>query len=227
MGGMGADVEADMAGTTAGASVPPSAAGLLPIFWQSGHKARGDFVLLVETLFSTMMTETQLEAAHAQLRQFGAHYDYDITYLQEILDGSPEGFTHFQGVMGMSALGSSAPAEARFVAKVAAYAVVDCGPCLELSLKMGREAGVADAILRAARLDGEGLEPDLKQVHGYAAQVAAGGTPAEATVVALRERYGSAGLVEIALNVASALVFPALKRALGHAQSCALTSFSV
>lgn len=227
MGGMEADFEADMAVTTANGSVPRPGAGPLPIFWQIGHKAGGDFVLLVETFLSTMITETQLQAAHAQLRQFGDHYDYDITYLQEILDGSPEGFVHFQGVMEMSTLGAAAPAEVRFVAKVAAYAVVDCGPCLELSLKMGREAGVADAVLHGARCDGEGLEPDLKHVHGYAAQVAAGGTPALETVAALRERYGSAGLVEIALNVASALVFPALKRSLGHAQSCTLTAFSV
>lgn len=174
-----------------------------------------------------MMNAEQLDAARAQTRQFGDHYDYDVAYMEEILEASPAGFAHFMGVINMSSLGEAAPADVRFVAKVAAFSVVDCGPCLELSLKMGREAGVADGILRAARRDGEGLSPELALVHGYAAQVAAGASPAEETVETLRARYGSAGLVEIALNVAAALVFPALKRSLGHAQSCALTTFSV
>lgn len=36
----------------------------------------------------------------------------------------------------------------------------------------------------------------------------------------LRERYGEEGLVELALAIASARVFPVTKRALGYALSC-------
>lgn len=173
------------------------------------------------------MTNEKLEATRLQTRQFGEHYDYDVTFMNEILEASPRGFAQFRGVIEMSGLREVLPPEVSFVAKIGAYAVVDCGPCLELSLKMGREAGVSDAILRAARLNGEGLPPELARVRDYAALIAAGSTPPEEERAALRERYGAQGLVEIALNVASTLVFPALKRALGHAQSCALTKFSM
>jgi hypothetical protein len=38
----------------------------------------------------------------------------------------------------------------------------------------------------------------------------------------LRARFGSPALVELGLAVASARFFPAFKRALGHARSCAV-----
>ena len=43
---------------------------------------------------------------------------------------------------------------------------------------------------------------------------------------ALRARYGEAGLVELALGIAAARVFPTVKRALGHAQACSLVPLS-
>ncbi len=173
------------------------------------------------------MTTAQIESARAQTRQFGDHYDYDVSYLQEMLEASPEAFARFQAVAAMASYREVLPPDAAFVAKIAAFSVVDCGPCQELTIKMGREAGVADAILRGARRDGEGLSPELREVHAYAAQIAAGATPDLERVERMRARYTSAGLVEMSLGIASALLFPAVKRTLGHAQSCSLTAFSV
>lgn len=173
------------------------------------------------------MTTEQIESARTQTRQFGEHYDYDVRYLEDMLEASPDGFARFQAVAAMASYREALPPEVAFVAKIAAFSVVDCGPCLELTIKMGREAGVADAVLRGARRDGEGLSPELGEVHGYAAQIAAGGTPELERVERMRDRYSSAGLVEMSLGIASALLFPAVKRTLGHAQSCSLTAFSV
>jgi hypothetical protein len=173
------------------------------------------------------LTLEQQDTARDQTLAFGTHYDYDVAYLLEMLDGSPDAFRIFQAVPDMASYRKKLPAEASFVARIAAFSVVDCGPCLELTIKMGREAGVSDNILRGALRDGEGLPDHLAEVHGYAAQIAAGATPAPDRVDRMRQKLGAAGLVELSLNIASSLVFPAVKRTLGHAQSCALTNFSV
>ncbi|MCF3652372.1 hypothetical protein [Synoicihabitans lomoniglobus] len=173
------------------------------------------------------MTSEQIESARAQTHAFRDHYNYDTTYMEEMLDASPAGFARFQAVTQMAGFGDSLPKDVPYVARIAAFAVVDCGPCLELTLKMGREAGVAASVLHAARCDGAALPAELAEVRGYAAQIAAGETPDDDEVQRLRDRYGSAGLVELALNIASSLIFPAVKRTLGHARSCSLTTFSV
>lgn len=173
------------------------------------------------------MNAAQIASARTQTRQFGDHYDYDVTYMEEMLDASPAGFDRFQAVLGMSSFRDVLPVEVAYIVKVAAFSVVDCGPCLELNLKMAREAGVDAELLRLAVRDPDRLPPELAEAHGYAAQIAAGATPELAQVARLRERYGSAGLVEISLGIASALVFPAVKRTLGHARSCSLTPLSV
>jgi hypothetical protein len=43
----------------------------------------------------------------------------------------------------------------------------------------------------------------------------------------IRQRYGNEGLVEMALGIAAARVFPVTKRALGFATSCALVEVRV
>ncbi len=172
------------------------------------------------------MTSAEIQCLRDQTRQFGERYDYDVTYMQEMLEASPRAFALFRAVPQMAGFHEALPHDVSFVARIAAFSVVDCGPCLELSIKLGREAGVPDDVLHGARCDGEGLSPELAEVQSYAAQIAAGASPAPARIATLRTRYGSAGLVELALNIAGALVFPAVKRTLGHARSCALTTFS-
>ena len=43
----------------------------------------------------------------------------------------------------------------------------------------------------------------------------------------LREQYGDEALVELAMGIARARVFPTVKRALGYATSCALVEVRV
>ena len=49
------------------------------------------------------MTSDQIESARTQTRQFGERYDYDVTYMEEMLEASPEGFARFQAVAAMAA----------------------------------------------------------------------------------------------------------------------------
>ena len=173
------------------------------------------------------MTTEQIESAREQIHAFGARYDYDTAYMESMLAASPEGFARFQPVAEMAGFQCELAPEVTAVARVATFVTVDCGPCLELNLKLAREAGVADDVLRGALRCGVGLRSDLVEVRNFAAQVAAGESPDPALMAALKHRYGEAGMVEIALAIAGSMMFPAVKRAMGFARSCAVTKFSV
>ena len=66
------------------------------------------------------------------------------------------------------------------------------------------------------------LPSDLAEVYRFSEAVLAhdddAATPFRESVVA---RYGQEGIAEVGLALASSLVFPTMKRTLGHSKSCA------
>ncbi len=94
------------------------------------------------------------------------------------------------------------------------------GASLDYLRYLARKDGVAPDLIRAAvRSDLDALPEELETV----ARFAEAGAPASGE----EERYGEAGLAEPALGIASCRVFPATKRALGYATSCALVQVDV
>ena len=152
------------------------------------------------------------------LRAFGARYDYDPGYLIEILEASPGAFAAFAPAQAMSRYREALPVDAHFVARVAAMRTEDCGPCTQLNLRMAAEAGVDRDLLRTLVDDPPGLPEPLADVHAFATAVAAG-EPADTE--RMRECYGDAGLAELAVCIAGARIYPALKRAMGRGVACA------
>ncbi len=94
-------------------------------------------------------------------------------------------------------------------------------------MNLARKDGVPAEVVRAVLNNRpEELTPELADVHRFAkAVVEASGGEAELRE-RLRERYEE-GLVELALGIAAARVFPVTKRALGYATSCALVEVKV
>jgi len=162
------------------------------------------------------------EASRQQLRSFGAHYDYDTSYLEELLDLSPEAFRAFEAAMPMARVRKEAPVRLVMIAKLAAMKAQDCGPCTLLSVKMAREAGLDEAAIRAALKEGEGLEGDERDVCDYAIGVALNRELPGELLPRLKERLGCAVVAELAVNIIATKLYPTLKRALGHSQSCAV-----
>ena len=166
--------------------------------------------------------DTTLEPSRKMLRGFGKHYDYDVGYLEELLDTSPEAFRAFEAAMPMARVKKEAPKEAIFIAKIAAMRAQDCGPCTELSLKMAREAGLEEPVIQGALRGGKGLTDEQREVHDYAVAVALNEELDPELLARLQERLGRAAVAEIAVNIIATKLYPTLKRALGHAQSCSI-----
>lgn len=173
------------------------------------------------------MNSTEMEITREEVQAFRDRYDYDTAYMEEMLDVSPEAFARFWAASPMTAFRENLPVVEHHVVRLAAMQRADCGPCLELTIKLAREDEVDVATIRGVLHDGEGLPPELEQLRRYAGAVAGGESPDEADREALRARHGTAALHEIGLNVAGTLLYPTIKRATGHAQGCALTPPSI
>lgn len=144
-------------------------------------------------------------------------------YMRHIGRLVPSAFFKFLAFLPLSGHRKHASVEMLSVARVAATAAEDCGPCVQTCVRMALEQGVSRQILRPV-VEGhdDDLPADLALVARYARVVAGGHGDAGELAGQLAERVGEAARLELALSIATAKVFPTIKRGLGMARSCAL-----
>jgi hypothetical protein len=156
-----------------------------------------------------------------QLEKFGERWGYDTSYMREIVDEAG-----VKAVMPMQALGKlgsyrKAPLDAYYGAALTAGKAADCGPCLQLGVKMAEVAGVKPQTVRAI------VERDYAQLSKEAllgvelamGTIARDGSGEEARAEILR-RWGREGLVSLAYAIVAAQAYPAFKYAIGHGHAC-------
>ena len=162
-------------------------------------------------------------AIQKQERTLGVPLDY----LRTVADTSTAAFVKFGAAAPLFAHRQHAPAAVWHLARLGATRVQDCGTCVQIVVNQARADGVPAATLRAA-LDGQvnGLSDDERLALRYGEAVAAR-DGAGGAVEAVRERFGEAVQVELALAVATAQLFPILKRGLGQDVACALVEVEV
>jgi len=165
--------------------------------------------------------------AQKQINDFEGHYKYDCTYMRELLKYSPEGFAKFNAILPLTSHREKLGIEGFWVAKIAAMQVEDCGECLQLNVRMALEEGVAKQIIEAAINAASELPENLKDVYYYAKAVAAHAQIETALKDRIKARYDKGMLLELGLCIATAKVFPTIKRALGYTKSCSLIEIEV
>ncbi|MCB1121633.1 MAG: hypothetical protein KJT03_08800 [Verrucomicrobiae bacterium] len=158
--------------------------------------------------------------ARQYIQAFERKYHYDAGYLHEVLETSMDAFAVFRQFQDMGNYRNVLPADVYFVSKIAAAQTEDCGPCTELNMKLAREAGVPEEVLKAA-LKGKGLSPELEAVRQFSIAVAFNEVK-PGQVAEMRDTYGREGLSELAMSIASMRVYPCMKRALGFDKACAI-----
>lgn len=149
-------------------------------------------------------------------------------FMRDILKSSRAGFWKFALFMPLSRHRRHAPKELWHLAHIGADMAEDCGPCTQIAVDMASDDGVSPQILRAAvagRL--EELAPFEALAFSFGKAVSACDPAAEEMRVKLEEAIGPKAMADLALSIATARVFPALKRALGHATACHLVQVKV
>lgn len=151
-----------------------------------------------------------------------------MDYLRDMYAHAPDVFWKFTKMMPAAQYRAKLPAAPYHVARLVATQHEDCGPCAQIVVNVAKEDGVEPAILKAA-LDGKvtDLPESLQDVYRFAEAVVTANGEDDQYRERLRKVFGEEAVVELALAIATARVFPTLKRALGHAKSCSLVKVEV
>ena len=151
-----------------------------------------------------------------------------LTYLRHISRTSLGAFFKFALFAPLSQHRRALPEAAYYVAKLVSARSEDCGTCVQIEVNLARQAGVPATAIRAVLEDRPAdLTPELADVYHFARAVAERTGDDEAWRTRMRDRFGEGGLVELALALATAQVFPITKRALGYAKACALVEIEM
>ncbi len=159
--------------------------------------------------------------ARKLLRRFGRRYDYDTGYMESILQVSPRAFFKFAKIFGAAEHREVTPAETYYAVKLVAALAEDCGPCAQLAVDMALEAGVEAGQIEAV-LSGDLGRMSRQTAAGFhfAHQATLLSPSAEKARQTVRDLWGEAGVIELALCFAFGRVFPAIKAGMGHAKEC-------
>ena len=158
-----------------------------------------------------------------------------LGYLRTIAGASTAAFVKFGAFAPLAGHRVATPAPVWHLARLGATMAQDCGTCVQIVVNQARADGVPAATLRAALDDDPaGLDDAERLALRFGRIVAAPAGSASADDEGARQVggdveawFGETVRVELALAVATASVFPLLKRGLGQDLACALVTVEV
>ena len=159
--------------------------------------------------------------ARRALKAFSARYDYDVSYMNHMLNVSPAAFFKFAGLTKLAKHWEAAPKEAVYAAKLVGALAEDCGPCAQLVVNMAQEAGVPRSQIEAV-LTRNIAAMNVEAMLGFrfADALVRRAPEADDARDAVRGQWGNAGVIDLTLAVQIGRVFPMVKAGLGFAKSC-------
>lgn len=157
-----------------------------------------------------------------EMDEFSRRYRYDMDYLKEFLRASPQGFEKFANFRPLSYHREFLPQDVYWVSKLAAMQVADCGECLQLTVRMALEAGIDKPLVQACLQGGSRLPENLKDIFDFATAVASYRNIDPLLEERINAQLTRSQRIELGVCVATAAVYPTIKRAMGHTQSCSL-----
>jgi len=162
------------------------------------------------------------------LEGFQAHYNYDTTYMKDMLKEAPGAYETFEAFLPMASYINKTPKDVMYICKLTSMKNEDCSACLQLNVDMAVEAGVSKEIIQEVLFNkGNGLSSKLKDVYDFALAVSKNDNISEALYVRIKQEYTKEILMEIGLAIASTKVFPSIKRVLNDDISCSLVEIKV
>ena len=166
-----------------------------------------------------MTDETQ--ALERQIEAFEQTWNYDASYMRDLLRAGPNVLRKFQGMMSIVDA-RAAPQDVLFTAQALAVLDGDCEPCLQVGVDIALASGVDPGLVRAVLMGDEAsLTDDARLAYRFAraslARDAAGLEPYRRQVLA---RWGEKGLAAVALAITLGRMYPTLKYPLGYGHPC-------
>jgi hypothetical protein len=155
------------------------------------------------------------------LDKFERDWNYDASYMREMVDASPRAAWLFSRVTALGQFRRDLPIEAWCAAGITAVRQEDCGPCTQLAVTMAERAGVSSAVLRAMLADDPAaMPPDVALVWRFTRATLAHDAAADDYREVIVERWGPRALISLAFAITAARIYPTVKYALGHGKAC-------
>ena len=155
------------------------------------------------------------------LGRFGQRYEYDVEYMERLIDINPRAFYKLSKVQGISSHRVGIPAEPWFAAKIRTVLAEDCGPCTQLAVNMALEAGVEPD--RVTSIVARNL-PDLSYETGlvirFTELVLAHDPEADELRKEIVRLWGEQAVISLAFVISATRIYPTLKYALGYGVAC-------
>lgn len=156
-----------------------------------------------------------------QIASFGHTWNYDVKYVQEMLDIDPRAVLTLGKVIGVSHYRKDIPVAAHYAAKIVSTMAEDCGPCTQLVITMAEREGVDPAVLRAvAAQDFSAMPYEVALAARYAEMTLRHAAEADDVREEVIRLWGKRGLLSLAFAITASRLFPTLKYALGHGRAC-------
>jgi len=156
---------------------------------------------------------------HRVVTQMERRYDYDATYLHELVDISTAGAVRYFTAQSFGRWQGPVPRDAWHAAAIGAALVEDCGPCVQIASDRAVEAGMPGQTIKAL-LCGEAADADAKLGFDFARALLTATDNLDGLRDAVEARWGRQGIVALSTMAMVSRNFPVLKRALGHARTC-------
>jgi hypothetical protein len=157
---------------------------------------------------------------HRVLDRAFARFQYDATYVHDVLDASTSGLLKFMLAQPMNLHRQGITKDAWYAAKIATIRHEDCGPCAQLVVDMALQDGVERAVVKAiVTRDFKRLTADAELGLRFAEAVA-GHESTDQWREEVMRRFGHDGLVSLAFAMAQTKTYPTMKRVLGYAHVC-------
>jgi len=156
-----------------------------------------------------------------KLDAFERDFDYDASYVRDILAADPGAAFLFGRVQALGQYCRNLPRAAWYAAGIASTMAEDCGPCTQLGVTMAEREGIPAATLRAVvARDVAGMPPDVALAFRFTQAVLAHDDGADNLRAEILDRWGSRALVSLAFAITAGRMYPTMKYALGHGRAC-------
>jgi alkylhydroperoxidase family enzyme len=153
--------------------------------------------------------------------KFEREWQYDASYLREIVDVSPRAAWRFFNATRLGTYREGVPPAALMAAGITAVRSEDCGPCTQLATAMAERHGVPADVLRAVLSDRvEGMPEDVALAWRFTKAVLAHDPSADDYRAVIVERWGARAVVALAFAITTARMYPTVKYAMGHGKAC-------
>jgi alkylhydroperoxidase family enzyme len=151
-----------------------------------------------------------------------------MAYARVILRTSIAALIKYALIMPMANHRQRLPPDELFTARLVATRREDCGTCVQIVVNLARKAGVPADLIQAVLAGAVATLPErVQDVYRFTEIVVEGNDDAAELRERIRRRHGDEGLVDLALAIAAARVFPTTKRVLGYAVSCSKVRIEV